>query len=100
MNLVMLDIDGTLTLSYEYDQEIFSLAIAEILGSGPVNADLIGYVDKTSTGVTEEAIRRVTGISPTARQIEEVKRNVLGRLEKLQRDSPETFAKCQARGSS
>ena len=64
MNLVMLDIDGTLTQSYEYDQEIFGLAIAEVLGCPPVDADLNGYVDKTSTGVTQEAIRRITGRSP------------------------------------
>ena len=33
MNLVMLDIDGTLTQSYDYDREIFGVAIAEVLGS-------------------------------------------------------------------
>ena len=91
MNLVMLDIDGTLTQSYEYDQEIFGLAIAEVLGCPPINADLIGYVDKTSTGVTREAIRHVTGKSPKVEQIEEVKRNVLWHLEKMYRESPEIF---------
>ena len=91
MNLVMLDIDGTLTQSYEYDQEIFGLAIAEVLGCPPINADLNGYVDKTSTGVTREAIRRVTGRSPKVEQIEEVKRNVLWRLEKMYQESPEIF---------
>ena len=91
MNLVMLDIDGTLTQSYEYDQEIFGLAIAEVLGCPPVNADLNGYVDKTSTGVTREAVRHVTGRSPKVEQIEEVKRNVLRRLEKMYQESPEIF---------
>jgi len=65
MNLVMLDIDGTLTQSYEYDQEIFGLAIGDVLGGPPVDANLNGYINKTSTGVTEEAIRRITGINPT-----------------------------------
>ena len=91
MNLVMLDIDGTLTQSYEYDQEIFGLAIAEVLGCPQVNADLNGYVDKTSTGVTREAVRHVTGRSPKVEQIEEVKRNVLRRLEKMYQESPEIF---------
>jgi phosphoglycolate phosphatase-like HAD superfamily hydrolase len=91
MNLVMLDIDGTLTQSYEYDQEIFGLAIAEVLGCPPVNADLSGYVDKTSSGVTREAVRRITGRNPKVEQIEEVKRNVLWRLEKMYQESPEIF---------
>jgi len=92
MNLVMLDIDGTLTQSYDYDKEVFGLALAEVLGCPPVNADVSGYVNKTSTGVTEEAIRRITGTGPKAEQIEEVKRNVLGRLEKMYEESPKIFA--------
>jgi len=92
MNLVMLDIDGTLTQSYEYDQEIFGLAIAEVIGCPPVNADLNAYIDKTSTGVTREAIRRITGMSPTSDQIDEVKRNVIMRLEKMYQQSPEAFS--------
>ncbi|MGD0753230.1 MAG: HAD family hydrolase [Anaerolineales bacterium] len=92
MNLVMLDIDGTLTQSYEYDQEIFGLAIAEVIGCPPVNADLNGYLDKTSTGVSREAIRRLTGTNPTADQIDEVKRNVLWRLERMCQESPEMFS--------
>ena len=91
MNLVMLDIDGTLTLSYEYDQEIFGLAIAEVLGCPPVDANLNGYVDKTSTGVTLEAIRRITGSSPKAEEIKKVKRSVLRRLKSMYRESPGLF---------
>ena len=91
MNLVMLDIDGTLTQSYDYDKEIFGLAIGEVLGCAPVDADVNGYIDKTSTGVTEEAIRRITGVNPNHGQMVEVKSNVLRRLEKMHRESPETF---------
>ena len=92
MNLVMLDIDGTLTQSYDYDKEIFGLAIAEVLGSAPVDADVNDYVIKTSTGVTQEAIRRITGRSATMEEIEEVKRNVQRRLERLFHESPEIFS--------
>jgi phosphoglycolate phosphatase-like HAD superfamily hydrolase len=92
MNLVMLDIDGTLTQSYEYDQEIFGLAIAEVLGSPPVDADLRGYIDKTSTGVTKAAILRFTGRDATEKQIEAVKHNVLARLERMYQASPEIFS--------
>jgi len=92
MNLVMLDIDGTLTQSYDYDREIFGLAIAEVLGCPPVDADLNGYVDKTSTGVTLEAIRRLTGRKPEAEQFEEVKRRVLWHLDRMYRESPGAFS--------
>ncbi len=91
MNLIMLDIDGTLTQSYEYDQEIFGLAIGDVLGGPPVDADLNGYIDKTSLGVTQEAIRRVTGRDAGVEEIEAAKRNVLRRLEQLRQDSPESF---------
>jgi phosphoglycolate phosphatase-like HAD superfamily hydrolase len=91
MNLVMLDIDGTLTLSYEYDRVVFSLALGEVLGTGPVDTDLNGYINKTSTGVTEQAIRQVTGKVPRKKQIEAVKRNVLGRLARIHHDSPRLF---------
>lgn len=98
MNLVMLDIDGTLTQSYEYDKEIFGIVIAEVLRCPPVDADLNGYVDKTSLGVTLEAIRRLTGRSPKSEEIEEVKRKVLRYLEKLYRETPLNF--CEVPGAS
>ncbi len=99
MNLVMLDIDGTLTQSYDYDKEIMGLAIGEVLGCPPVDADVKGYVDKTSTGVTEEAIRRITGTNPNPGQIAAMKRNVLRRLEKLYLGSPETFGEVPGAGN-
>jgi phosphoglycolate phosphatase-like HAD superfamily hydrolase len=92
MNLVMLDVDGTLTQSYEYDRDIMGLAIADVLGCAQIDADLNGYVDKTSTGVTQEAIRRITGVIPSAGQLEKVKRNVQGRLEKMYQESPKIFS--------
>ncbi len=92
MNLVLLDIDGTLTQSYEYDREIFGVAIAEVLEVPPVDADLNGYIDKTSLGVTQEAIQRLSGRSPETKEIEQVKRNVLRRLEELYREKPLTFS--------
>jgi len=92
MNLVMLDIDETLTQSYEYDREIFGRAIAEVIGSPPFEADLNGYVDKTATGVAQEAIRRLTGRNPRDGEILAVKRKVLRHLEKLYQESPKTFS--------
>jgi phosphoglycolate phosphatase-like HAD superfamily hydrolase len=97
MNLVMLDIDGTLTQSYEYDREIFGLAIAEVIGCQPIDADLNNYKDKTSLGVTQEAILRATGRNSTQNEIQEVKHRVLLRLEKKFHESPNIF--CEVPGA-
>ena len=91
MNLVMLDIDGTLTQSYEYDREIFGLSIGEVLGCQPIDADLNRYKDKTSLGVTQEAIRLATGRSSKDEEIKEVKRRVLLGLERKYQESPKVF---------
>jgi phosphoglycolate phosphatase-like HAD superfamily hydrolase len=92
MNLVLLDIDGTLTQSYDYDRIVFGIAIGEVLGVPPIDADLSGYVDKTSLGVTQEAIQRITGRNSEAREIDEVKKKVLRRLEQLYGKSPLMFS--------
>lgn len=91
MNLVLLDIDGTLTQSYEYDREIFGIAIGEVLGIPPIDADLNGYIDKTSLGVTEEAIKRLTGRDSETAEIDRVKRSVLQRFEEMYNKSPLLF---------
>jgi phosphoglycolate phosphatase-like HAD superfamily hydrolase len=98
MNLIMLDIDGTLTQSYEYDQAVFGLAIGAVLGLPPVDADLTRYVDKTSTGVTQEAIRRSTGRNPGAGEIDEVKRRVLFHLGEMFHSTPYIFSQVPGAG--
>jgi phosphoglycolate phosphatase-like HAD superfamily hydrolase len=98
MNLVMLDIDGTLTQSYEYDLESFGLAIGEVLGCPPISIDLNDYVDKTSLGVTLEAIQRLTGRNPQTEDVNEVKRRVLCHLERIRAESPGAF--CEVPGAS
>jgi phosphoglycolate phosphatase-like HAD superfamily hydrolase len=92
MNLVMLDIDGTLIQSYEYDRDVFGAVIGEVLGGLSVDADLNGYMNKTSLGVTEEAIRSATGRNPEEREIEEVKYKVMARFEKMSREFPNLFS--------
>jgi phosphoglycolate phosphatase-like HAD superfamily hydrolase len=87
MNLVMLDIDGTLTQSFDLDEEVFELAIAEVLKCPPLDLDLNEYHDVTSFGVTLEALERLLGRSPKAEEVEEVKRRVLHHLERRYQES-------------
>ena len=91
MNLVMLDIDGTLTQTFEHDSKIFGLAIAEALGCPSFEMDLNGYVDKTSAGVTAEAIRNFNGREPRISEILRVKNKVLQNFKKMYRESSKTI---------
>jgi phosphoglycolate phosphatase-like HAD superfamily hydrolase len=92
MNLVMLDIDGTLTQSFEYDQEVFALAIGEVVRRPKVDTDLNAYTYTSSLGVTQEAIRRLTGRLPSAEELEEVKRRVLRHMERMYAENPGDFS--------
>jgi phosphoglycolate phosphatase-like HAD superfamily hydrolase len=91
MNLVLLDVDGTLTQTYEYDREVFALAIAEVARVPSFEVDFSSYTHITSLGVTTEAIQRITGRSLVAEEIEEVKRSVLRYMQKMYLESPTAF---------
>ena len=91
MNLVLFDIDGTLTQSFEYDREVFSLALADVIGSAYIDTDLDAYLATTSAGVTREAFQRSLGRGPRPEEFEEAERRVLWHLEKRYRESPRAF---------
>jgi len=91
MNLVLFDIDGTLTQSFEYDRQVFSLALTDVIGSANIDTDLGAYIATTSAGVTREAFQRSLGRDPCAEEYEEVKRRVLWHLEKRYQESPAAF---------
>ena len=91
MNLIMLDIDGTLTQSYEYDQEVFSHTISEVTGVPFHDTNWHSYEYITSSGVTPEAIYRATGRSATSEQVEAVERTLLWHLEQRHQKSPSDF---------
>jgi phosphoglycolate phosphatase-like HAD superfamily hydrolase len=91
MNLVMFDIDGTLTKSYEYDQEIFARAISDVTGVEFSDTEWHSYAYITSSGVTPEAICRATGRTATNSQVKEVELRVLTYLEQRLHNSPSDF---------
>ena len=92
MNLIMFDIDGTLTHTFEHDLEIFEISIAEVLKYPLFKMDLNEYIDKTSVGVTEEAIRKFKGRDPKTSEVLKVKNKVLKNLRKTYRESSQTFS--------
>jgi phosphoglycolate phosphatase-like HAD superfamily hydrolase len=91
MNLVLFDIDGTLTQSFEYDREVFTLALADVIRSRNLDTDLEAYLATTSAGVTKEAFQRALRRDPSAEELAGVERRVLWHLEKRYRESPGAF---------
>ena len=59
MLLLMFDIDGTLTRSCQYDQEVFAEAVSEVAGAPFHDTDWHDYARITSDGVTEEVLLRM-----------------------------------------
>jgi phosphoglycolate phosphatase-like HAD superfamily hydrolase len=92
MNLVMLDIDGTLTQSFELDGDVFVIAIAEMFGSPQIDLNLNEFIDVTSLGVTLEELQRILGRVPTGEEIKAVKHRVLHHLERMYQESADTFS--------
>lgn len=66
MQLVMFDVDGTLTDTFASDETGFARAIRDVLGIADVNTDWSSYPQVTSGGVLDEIARAKLGraVSP------------------------------------
>ena len=60
MNLVMFDIDGTLTATTDIDERCFIRAINEVLQVYEIDTDVAHYPHVTDEGIAAEIIRRYT----------------------------------------
>ncbi len=68
--LVVFDLDGTLTLTGNFDGELFVQALKEALGIENVNADWTTYRSVTDAGVTAEIIER-NGLGQTVQSVQD-----------------------------
>ncbi|WP_168209698.1 HAD family hydrolase [Chromobacterium paludis] len=89
MVLLMFDIDGTLTSSYQYDQQVFAEAVSEVAGAPFHDTDWHHYARITSDGVTEEVLRRM-GVEASRSGM--VKQAMMRRLHERRRTQPDDFA--------
>jgi len=96
--LVMFDIDGTLTESYAYDQQVYADAFFDATGSRDVDTDWHNYRHVTSHGITREALGNHWGRDALPDEVRAVERAVLKRLQALHRREPEQF--CEVAGAS
>ena len=91
MHLVMFDIDGTLTASYEFDKECFVSALMDVLNTDDINSDWATYQHVSSTGITMEAFNRHTGKNASEDDLRKVESRLMFHLSERFRDRKSDF---------
>src|SRR5438132_14176538 len=69
MKLVMFDIDGTLTQTYQADEACFVQALREIFGFTDINTDWASYPHCSDSGILEALFQLRLGRSPLRTEI-------------------------------
>jgi phosphoglycolate phosphatase-like HAD superfamily hydrolase len=69
MNLVIFDIDGTLTESVAVDEVCFVQAFQDVLGIEGINTDWLDYTFQTDSGLALEICRKHLGRDPAKGEI-------------------------------
>lgn len=81
MNLIMFDIDGTLTASDVMDGECFVQAVRDVFGFEDVSADWSLYRHCSDSGVLDELFQTRMGRSPLLDEIAEVQAHFVALME-------------------
>ena len=66
MQLVLFDVDGTLTHSQSIDAEIYLRSLAEVFGFADVDSDWSSYSHTTDSGILHQIFESRFGRAPTA----------------------------------
>jgi beta-phosphoglucomutase-like phosphatase (HAD superfamily) len=69
MKLVMFDIDGTLTQTYQADETCFVQALREVFGFADINTDWASYPHCSDSGILEALFQLRLGRSPLPTEI-------------------------------
>src|SRR2546422_8697277 len=69
MKLVMFDIDGTLTQTYQADETCFVQALREVFGFTDINTDWASYPHCSDSGILEMLFQIRLGRSPLPAEI-------------------------------
>lgn len=82
-NLIIFDIDGTLTQTVNVDSEIFARAFLKHLSDIPINPDWDDYRYSTDSELALEIFERHIGREPTNQEISTIKNTFHAALENL-----------------
>ena len=80
MNLIQLDIDGTLVDSMGLEDELYPQAVCEVLGVREIKTDWSSYANPTDSGILREAMREELGQLCHPEHVEKLKDVFLGKL--------------------
>ena len=83
MNLVMFDMDGTLTDSFSFDENCYVLAIQQALGLPRVVPDWEGYAHASSSYCLDAIVRAHHGRPVTAAESEAVQRRMVALMAEI-----------------
>ena len=91
MNLVMFDIDGTLTATTDIDERCFVRAVEDTLGIVDIDTNLANYTHVTDEGIAAEIIGRHTGRGATDSEVAGIRGHFVGLIEQCTENQPELF---------
>jgi phosphoglycolate phosphatase-like HAD superfamily hydrolase len=98
MHLIMFDIDGTLTQSYEYDRQVFAMAFKSVFHCDQVDTEWAHYTNTTSTGITREAAFKATGREAGKAELAAVEKRLIAGLEQRYRANSAEFIEVPGAG--
>jgi phosphoglycolate phosphatase-like HAD superfamily hydrolase len=88
MNLVVFDVDGTLTETIGVDGECFVRSMAEVFGFEDVNTDWSSYRHATDSGILLEVHQMRTGRGPLVSEVIRFRKHFVTRLTQAWHESP------------
>lgn len=88
MNLVMFDIDGTLTATTDMDERCYISAVEAVLRIDNIDTDLTHYTHVTDEGIAIEIIERHKGRQATEKELLDLRRHFVGLIERHILDHP------------
>jgi len=88
MQLVMFDIDGTLTETMRIDEECFVRSFAEVFGFTDIDTDWSHYPHVTDSGIFHEVYASRQGRAPTAPDVSRFRRRFIELLAAASSQSP------------
>src|ERR1700687_3882988 len=92
MQLVIFDIDGTLTRTNEVDAHCFQRALAEEVGIATINTHWSEYTHVTDSGITRQIFEEQLGRAPSAEELARVQQRFVQLLDEAFTQMPDSFS--------
>ena len=88
MDLVMFDVDGTLTETMKIDEECFVRSFNDVFGFTDIDTDWSQYPHTTDSGIFHSVFTLRIGRSPTAREVSRFRQHFIQLLAAASSQSP------------